>query len=389
MTVTADVATEVPDLAGYRDAWEALFRTRPHEPSVSLEWTEAMLRHHLAPGDRFFLLRVRRGGDVSCLVPLVAQASVTLGQRVVTLFPISEIYDTHSDVLAADLDEATLEQLLSAIFGLPLRWDMFRLGRLLTDQRLLPALEAVLTRRRARYRLRDERGSFSVALPGSFDDYLSERSAKFRNYLRRIEKKLVGTTGVKVVDVTHEREFDAAYAQVLAVERNSWKHGHGTSISAVPRQVSFYEEMCRGALVQGRLDLQLLVVGGAPVAYDMGYIHGGCYYYLKTSFDERYKSLGPATFMRGRLIARLIARGVQRFDFPGDPYEWERQWATVMRRHQSVLLFNRGWRARVLSGVLRLRELSSRRRENAEVEYCDPRASRPSADGTGGSEQLP
>lgn len=375
--IKAEVVSEIPDISSFRDSWDRLFLAAGNEPSTSFEWTEAMLRHHIEPGDRFFLVRIRQGEDIVCLVPLIARSESVLGQPLVSVFPISEQYNTHSGFLASELDEQVVEAFLSALYGLNIRWDLFRMGRLLEDHPLLNHFQTSLSRRKAEYRVRHEMAAFHLPLNVSYDDYLADRSAKFRNFLKRSERKVEGVGEAKVIECTDTEAFDKAYEDLLHVERRSWKHAHGTAISAIDRQTGFYRDMGRAALESGRLHLQLLYLDGVPIAYNMGYIRDGWYYYLKTSFDENYKPLGPSNVLRARLIRGLIASGIENFDFPGEPYEWERQWTETLRWHKSILIYNNTIRARIFARLNRFRERKGSADPKAGLKYCDARALKP------------
>ena len=375
--IQAEVVSETPDISAFRDTWDRLFLVAGNEPSTSFEWTEAMLRHHIQPGDRFFLVRIRRGGEIVCLVPLIARSESVLGQPLVSVFPISEQYNTHSGFLASDLDERIVEAFLSALYGLKLRWDLFRMTKLLEDHPLLNLFQTSLAGRRSEYRVRYEMAAFHLPLNRSYDDYLADRSAKFRNFLKRTEKKIGSAGDANVIECSGTDGFDKAYEDLLRIERSSWKHAHGTAISAIDRQTGFYRDMGRAALEGGRLHLQLLHLDGVPIAYNMGYIRDRWYYYLKTSFDERYKPLGPSNFLRARLIQGLIASGIEYFDFPGEPYEWERQWTETLRWHKSILIYNNTIRARIIARLNRLRERKGGAASKARLEYCDARALKP------------
>jgi len=375
--IKAEVVSEIPDISSFRDSWDRLFLVPGNEPSTSFEWTEAMIRHHIRPGDRFFLVRIQRGEDIVCLVPLVARTESVFGQPLVSLYPISEQYNTHSGFLASELDEQIVEAFLSVLYGLNLRWDLFRMTKLLENHPLLNYFQTSLSRRRSEYRVRYEMAAFYLPLDRSYDDYLANRSAKFRNFLKRTEKKIKITGEANIIEYSGTDGFDKAYEDLLHIERHSWKHAHGTAISAIDRQTGFYKDMGRAALETGRLHLQLLYLDCIPIAYNMGYIRDRYYYYLKTTFNEEYKPLAPSTFLRARLIKGLIASGVEYFDFPGEPYEWERQWTETLRWHKSILVYNNTIRARILARLNRLRERKGGAASKARLEYCDARALKP------------
>jgi len=140
------------------------------------------------------------------------------------------------------------------------------------------------------------------------------------------------------------------------VEKVSWKHKHGTAISAVAHQRGFYHDMARGALDAGRLHLTFLQLDHLPVSYNLGLVSHGQYHYLKTSFHEAYRSRGVATISRAHLIRILIDEGIKEFDFPGEPYKWEAQWTDKLRWHRSVLVYNKTVMGRVYRTLTSLRD---------------------------------
>jgi CelD/BcsL family acetyltransferase involved in cellulose biosynthesis len=179
---------------------------------------------------------------------------------------------------------------------------------------------------------------------------------------------------VQVLDIRAPRDVDRGYDMLLEVERSSWKHAHGTAISAVPRQTGFYRDLCHGAAAQNRLHLQLLTVGGDPVAYNLGYVRDNRYYYLKTSYVDAYKRLHVSTCLRATLVKALIESGIREMDFPAEPYEWERQWTEQVRWHKVVSVYRPTLAGRALALAERLRHTFEPPRTIAHV---DPRAHRP------------
>jgi hypothetical protein len=89
-------------------------------------------------------------------------------------------------------------------------------------------------------------------------------------------------------------------------------------------------------------------------------VHAGRYSYLKTSYDERHRALGPATFLRARLIESLMDDRLREFDFPGEPYEWERQWTTTYHWHKTVTIYNRTPKGVALRWLDKLKARSKR-----------------------------
>jgi CelD/BcsL family acetyltransferase involved in cellulose biosynthesis len=108
----------------------------------------------------------------------------------------------------------------------------------------------------------------------------------------------------------------------------------------------------------------------------MGFVHCNRYSYLKTSFDERYKPASPATVLRARLIELLIDDGIKVFDFPGEPYSWEKQWTKEVRWHKSLVIYNNTLLGRIYNTLTIVKDaLGTRGNNNAGdgIDYHDPK----------------
>lgn len=339
-----------------RDDWDALYRRSRREPSVSFEWSRALIRSRAADR-RAFLVVLRRAGQVVGLVPMMKERERLCGRSVTVLQPMEDKYATHSDLLIEDDDGELIGAWLDAIASPAAgSWDVLQLSRLLEDQRLVGALRTALARRRAGHRWRLEPPSFYLPLPDSYQAYLAGRSGKLRNYLKRAEKKLAAEGEVTFSRVPAGGRLDHAYDELLDIERESWKQERGTAISAAGLLEGFYRDLVETAGQAGTLHLTFLRVAGVAVAYNLGLVSDGSYFYSKTSYRQSFRRQGAASVGRARLIEQLIAEGCTALDFPGEPYEWEQQWTDSVRWHQSLLMFNRTLIGRAIGLTVKARD---------------------------------
>ena len=370
--VRAEFVPGLEGLAAFADDWERIFVTAPNEPSTSLEWTRALLRHRTREYRPVGVIRVQRGGVTVGLVPLLARTSYVLRRPWVILRPASELKSTHSDLLLAERSPEVADALVDALAQIPTPWDGFRLSKLLPDNPLGGLLSAAASRRRWPVKARISRAAYHLALPSTYEAYFAQRSAKFRNHARRAEKKLLAAGLVRVIEVTHPAHFERAFDAVLSVERASWKHSHGTSLSVSESEAALYRDWgCTAA--SGRVHLQILMLDDVPVAYNLGTVDRGCYYYLKTSYAAEYRPLGPSTYLRLRLIESLIASGCTSVDFPGTPFEWERQWTETYRWQRVLSIHPRTIRGRILASLDRWAHHSE---AGDAPQHADPRDQR-------------
>jgi len=355
--------------------WNELSAAGRFEPSTSFGWTRALLDSHLQDGDSVLSCVVRQAGRTIAIAPLLIRRERLAGPfGVTTLSLLSELDNTHSDLLGERDRADVMQALIEALASLPERWEMFRVSRMLEDGAFASGMAGFLASGAWPHRVRREQPSFLLWLEQGYEQFLALRSSKFRNHLRRKSRQIESIGPVRLLRAGHELAIDDAYRDLLAIDEHSWKHEHGTAITAIRHQQIYYRRLCEELFRSSELHLTILYLGERPVSYNLGLVRNSRFYYLKTSYDQEFRRASPATVHRARLIETLIDEGVTSFDFPGEPYQWEEQWTDELRWHRSVLVFNRSFRAALCRWLISLRD-RLRRRGNADaVDYVDPRS---------------
>ncbi|MDP1768789.1 MAG: GNAT family N-acetyltransferase [Nitrospirota bacterium] len=355
--------------------WDRLVEHGNNQPSASFEWTEALMESHVQESDDLVFVVLRRRNTVIGIVPLVLRPMKQLGQTVITAFPVSELSNTHSDLLIEEVSESVLTAFVDALYCQDLRWDVFNMTRLLEGEPLGELWCRILRQRRKAFEFTSAQPSFFLRLDQTFEGYLRRRSSSFRNALKRTERKLMSQGRLEIRNQGDFTDIDEAYQVLLSIEHRSWKQAHGTSIAAVSRQTVFYRYLCERTFQRNWLHLGFLFLDDRPIAYNLGLIVNDTYFYLKTSYDYAERPLSPSTFLRAKLVEELIGRGVRQFDFPAEPYEWESQWTDEMRWHRSLTLFApsaKGFACR----VYRRARAFLRESDCHQVQYVNPRDSK-------------
>jgi CelD/BcsL family acetyltransferase involved in cellulose biosynthesis len=352
--------------------WDRLMDRGGNEPSVSWEWTAALIASHVGELDEVVFIVLKRLGTVIGIVPVIFRPMKKLGQTFITAFPASELSNTHSDLLIEEVSEPVLTAMTDALYRRGLRWDVFGMTRLLEDRPLGTLWCGILRKRWALSTFTREQPSFFLPLDESFEGYLKRRSASFRNALKRVERKLKSRGRIEIRTQHHFATMEGAYQALLSIEQRSWKQGHGTAITAVSHQTIFYRQLSELASRKGWLHLRFLYLDHHPVAYNLGLLVNTTYFYLKTSYIHAERPLHPSTFLRAHLIQELIGQGVKEFDFPAEPYEWERQWTEDTRWHRSLMLFGRSPKG-IGYYLYRKAKAFVRRNDSRSVNFANPR----------------
>lgn len=206
---------------------------------------------------------------------------------------------------------------------------------------------------------------YSIAFPGTFDEYLRKFSGKTRSTLRRKVKMLREQGGGKLTLVrTGEVEGVSAFLDgIRDIGKRSWKKGGSgwAHISGSNAQHQL-EDVAR----RGFLRSYTLRVGDAPCAFVNGYQHGGVYHYADLAYDERFAKWSPGLVLLFLLIEDLCAQDPpRRLNFGAGYADYKRQFANEIAHDASVLVLRQTianrLRVGLHSGILSLKEIVKRR----------------------------
>lgn len=373
--ISAEVIWDSGQCGGLAEDWASIDQIGLCEPSTSLAWARALAATHVQASDIAFVVSLRSAGRVVGLVPGIIRREYVAGTVAVNaMYPLCDLTTFHSDILRASDQPGLVTAFMEAVAALPGQWDVLRFGRLIESGPIARQFAEYLAGSRLAHRIRCEQPSFFLELGESYEQFLAGRSAKFRNHLRRKARQLAAAGRLQILRAGRDLDVEEAYRHLLSIEERSWKHAHGTAVSAVPHQREFYRLLCDGLADRGQLHMLLMFLDDTPIAYDLGIVVADRYSYLKTSFVEGMRRFSPATVLRARLVEALIAEGVRSLDFPAEPYLWEKQWTETQRWHASVLVFNRTPKALLYRFLVRAREVFRRAQDTRTVVYTDPRA---------------
>jgi CelD/BcsL family acetyltransferase involved in cellulose biosynthesis len=338
----------------YYPQWEGLLASASHESSLSIPWTEALLDSYIEGS--LILIVLTDSAGIAGLVPLYVKETKRQGMSLLTLSPVAEHFNTHSDLLLRDSSAELTEAFLKAVLSVRVKWDVFRINRFVIGHPLLQSLEyALKNKRNYAYRIQSEEPSFFVKVGNSKDEYPKAVSGKFRHNVRSYLNKLRAAGEVSFLSIHDLADFDKAFDTMLRIEEASWKHKHGTGISSTEKSRRFYKELCSGELKYGRLRVAMLYLNQTPIAYEMGLVNGKKYYSVHGSYDENYKKNSPGVVLLAQCIDGLMQEGIEELDFFGEPFEWQQNWTDKYRWHRSILIYNRNWKAKCFQLVTRLK----------------------------------
>jgi CelD/BcsL family acetyltransferase involved in cellulose biosynthesis len=327
-------------LAGVRASWSALL---PQTPGASffhaLEWLETYWTHFGA-GQRLRVLLVQEGDRVIGILPLVVRTRRgRIGSVRVLTYPLDD-WGSFYGPIGPD-PAVTLDAGLEHIGCTRRDWDLIE----------LPWVDA-LGSDRGRTRLamrgagfgafaerRQDSALIDLAGCGGWDAYWATRTSRWRNNVRRSEKKLAERGRVTYVRYrpagSAGGEGDPRwdwYDECERIARASWQGTSRTGTTLTHAEIRPFLHDCHlRAAAAGAVDLNLLLVDGRGVAFNYAYHYAGYVFGLRTGYDGSAGCEGAGTVLQARMIEDCFARGDHTYDLgPGYP-QCKRYWQTQTR----------------------------------------------------------
>lgn len=181
-------------------------------------------------------------------------------------------------------------------------------------------------RREGRLRMIEAHRCVRASLDGGWDGFLSRRSGRFRQRLRRGEQS-ARAAGIEfqVLSPRTPGEADSAFRRILNMDTRSWKARAGESVFSESSHRDFYHDLSLRAAVRGGLRVLFLRQGERDIAYVFGGILAGEYRGFQIGFDEAFAAHGPGNLAQAALIRSLCGEGVTLYDL-GMEMPYKRSW---------------------------------------------------------------
>lgn len=327
--------TRFEELASYRLVWHELWlKTRNATFFQSYEWFATYWRHF--GGDQKLRVLVVCSSDQPIgLLPLVIHREATrIGPVRVLTYPLQDWGDFFGPI--GPHPTATLLAGLRTIADGPREWDLIDLRWVDTSRcdhgRTPAAMRQVGLEPSAQIWKR----SAIIDLRGGWDRYWSERSAKFRNNLRRAEKRLADLGNVEFLRYRPQGALAGdddprwdLFDTCVELAARSWQaeRDDGNTLCH-PEIREFLEAVHAEAVKLGCLDLNLLMINGQAVAFAYNYVFAGRVFGLRTGYDPAWAEASPGNILKLRMIQDSFARGDVEFDLGPGSLESKQPWAT-------------------------------------------------------------
>jgi CelD/BcsL family acetyltransferase involved in cellulose biosynthesis len=242
------------------------------------------------------------------------------GEATLRLIGSIEISD-YLDVIAR---ESELPQLLKDVVAFLTsdeapRWTVVALDNLLEDSPTLPLLRDVASRHGLVYREAPGEVCPYVALPRTWDEYMSgleaNRRKEFRRALRGVED-LSDDCRVRFTSAQSKLDEDMELLFALMApcdDDDALVTAKETFLTGAMR--AHMKAMARAANDAGWLQLAFLEIHGEVAAADLAFCYGNRLWAYNGAISSQFREYAPGKVLTLHLMRRAIESGLERFDF--------------------------------------------------------------------------
>ncbi len=325
----------IEELASYRLVWHSLLlKTRDATFFQSLDWLEAFWRH-FGVGKQLRVLIVSAAGETIGIVPLVVVTEPTrVGPVRFLTYPLQDWGSFYGPI--GPNPTATLVAAMRHLRETPRDWDVMDLRWIDCDRADHGRTERAMAQVGFRPRKQPWMRGSVVDLPETWDEYWKTRPGKWRENVRRCQRRLEDLG--KVTYVRYRPEgiaygdadprwdlFDAC----IAIARKSWQSESTTgNTMCSPAVEDFLRDVHETAVRAGAVDLNLVLVDGRPVAFTYNYHMNGRVFGLRKGYDPEYRAGSPGVVLDHLMLQNGSRQGDVQYDLGAGAYEAKRHWIT-------------------------------------------------------------
>jgi len=359
-----EIRTEA-ELLQLKPDWEKLLA---HSASDTIfltwEWVSAWWNAYGTPGDLRILLAIDEANTLRGIAPLRNQPVRRYGQGFSTL---SFLGDGSSDADYLDFiigagDEASVMEAFCQ------HWEAELSNGTLLQLNEIPETSPNFHLLKA-YGQRDGMTwseanvpCATAALPGTWPEYLSGLSSRFRTKVRSVLRNLEARKEIRFQVCEHPQDLDRLLASLYELHRRRWAKEAKPGVFHWDKKRLFYKDLSLRLLDRGWLSFSWLEWKGQILACQYGFVYGDRYFQLQEGYDPDCEHLNVGIGLRAWSIQQLLKRGVSEYDFLAGvgrhKSDWSRQTKVSKRlllggRNVKAVLFCRGpeWESRCRQSV--------------------------------------
>lgn len=229
-------------------------------------------------------------------------------------------------------------------------WDALQFDYLQGKSIAAMELSEELGKHGYRCRTQDAGRNLFVALSGTWADYHSTRSRRFKKANNLIANRLKKAGEVQI-DWLEPGSDDAGAASAaleaaIRISANSWKRETGNSLGD-PGPQAFIRALSEWAFRRGWLSLWILSVNGESLAMEYQLVFNARVYALRSDFVESSAEISPGSHLNRHLLENFFERGLERYYMGPGENAYKVRWSSEGEPLRRTSVYGRTLRGRI------------------------------------------
>ncbi len=316
-------------------AWNCMARSVPFRRT---SWLHSWWNHYWSSGDLFVLQVSDARGEIVGIAPWYVEHSLRHG-RVIRPLGSGEICSDYLGILATPEHEqqvgmALAEWLVAAAqgaYGDENQWDLLDLVSVDAQEPLM--LRFVWQLEAAGNHIHERRAMscWRIALPDSWEGYLSLLSRSHRKRVRRVDRVWLETAATRLQCVTTHAELEYAInALVHLHQKRQQSLGHPGCFASSAFD-GFLREAARRLLEEQTLNLYWIELDGEPLAAEFQVACGSTTYAYLGGMNPDKLEMSPGQIIQVAILKRSIEEGQKVFDLLRGDEPYKSHWGVKER----------------------------------------------------------
>lgn len=181
---------------------------------------------------------------------------------------------------------------------------------------------------------------------GSWQQFLSSKSANFRYSLKRkedvIKKK---NLQFRIAFSNSRRLAPWLFKDMVEIERHSWKFKNGNLNMQDQASQQFFMNYLGQFAKKEWMNLWLAYLEGRPAAYLINFDYQGKIWFYNAAYTERDGRYATGSLLMSRAIQDAFARGKKEYDFMRGVEAYKERWTPLKRQSFQVALYKKSFRS--------------------------------------------
>jgi len=192
---------------------------------------------------------------------------------------------------------------------------------------------------------------WKLQIPGSFEEFMDERTTTTRRNIRgsikKLEKKLKGSYEIR--SFTRLSEFETIMKDTDEVASQTYQRALNVGVENDKETRREYLYL----LENGRLYVSILYIDNRPAAYSTGIIYNKYFVGSKMGYDPKYRSCNVGTYLLINMIKEFCeSQKIKIMDFGFGHAEYKKSYGSEVFEESSITLYAPGLRGIYLEVIM-------------------------------------